>query len=223
MSIVTLKKKTQAKYNNMSVGSTDGFSLNGVYRNQGYVGQTTQSRSLPRTLMKGHGGCCGKYPIMPVVLTGLISYNDPKIVKPSVIGTEGMITNRFRLITKEQSCNVVKPDNNNHLNDQQNYIDRLHKKTVYEADKCSEIKKKVGTQLTHYSNFNGYCKQVKCDYTKDQKYFNTTTSKVLTEKGVSISGGEYVERLQNVCIKNDIYMFKENKQATPIVGSTTTY
>ena len=50
MSIATLKRKTQTKYNNMSVGSTQGFSLNGGFRNQGYVGQTSLSRSLSRTL-----------------------------------------------------------------------------------------------------------------------------------------------------------------------------
>ena len=66
MSIVALKKKTAAKYNNMSVNTKEGFSLNGTRRLQGYVGQTSLSRSLPRTLMRGttirgHGGCCGTY------------------------------------------------------------------------------------------------------------------------------------------------------------------
>ena len=61
MSIATLKRKSQTKYNNMSVGQPF-FSLNGTHRNQGYVGQTSLSRSLPRTLMRGnvvrgHGGC----------------------------------------------------------------------------------------------------------------------------------------------------------------------
>ena len=65
MSIATLKRKTQTKYNNMSVGQS-GFSINGTHRNQGYVGQTSLSRSLPRTLMRGntvrgHGGCCGTF------------------------------------------------------------------------------------------------------------------------------------------------------------------
>ena len=60
MSIATLKRKTLAKYNNMSVGQPQ-FSLNGTHRSQGYVGQTMLSRSLPRSLMKGnvirgHGG-----------------------------------------------------------------------------------------------------------------------------------------------------------------------
>lgn len=216
MSIVTLKKKTQAKYNNMSVGSTNGFSLNGGYRNQGYVGQTTLSRSLPRTLMKGHGGCCGKYPIKPVVLTGLISYNDSTVVKPSVVSTYAIIND------KVQPCIHVKPDINNHINDQKDYIDRLHKKTVTEADKCSEIKKIVGTYETHCSNFNGQYKHTICDYSKDGSEFVTTTT-ILIEKGVSMSSGEYVAKLQDVCVGNDIYKFKTNKQSTPIAGSSKTY
>ena len=61
MSIVALKKKTAAKYNNMSAGQPQ-FSINGGYRNQGWVGQTSLSRSLPKTPMRGGAarglGCC---------------------------------------------------------------------------------------------------------------------------------------------------------------------
>ena len=65
MSIATLKKKTIYKYNNSSVGHTQ-FSLNGGYRNQGFVGQTSLSRSLIKTPMKGniirgHGGIVLSY------------------------------------------------------------------------------------------------------------------------------------------------------------------
>ena len=52
MSIATLKRKTEAKYNNVSV-NVPQFSINGGYRNQGWVGQTTLSRSLPKTPMVG--------------------------------------------------------------------------------------------------------------------------------------------------------------------------
>ena len=38
MSLVTLKKKTAAKYHNMSVNQPS-FSLNGTHRSQGYIGQ----------------------------------------------------------------------------------------------------------------------------------------------------------------------------------------
>ena len=56
MSEATLKRKTAVKYRNMSVGNESknnkGFSLNGTTRNQGYVGQDTLGRSLPKTIMK---------------------------------------------------------------------------------------------------------------------------------------------------------------------------
>ena len=78
MSIVTLKRKTQTQYNNMSVGSPNGFSLNGGYRNQGYVGQNIISRSLPKTPMKGdtmrgHGGHYGSYVIKPPIQSAVLS------------------------------------------------------------------------------------------------------------------------------------------------------
>ena len=86
MSVATLKKKAEAKYNlgrvaannglnlhrvHKSIGNDTVFSLNGTRRSQGYVGQDTLGRSLPRTLMRGnvirgHGGCCGKYPVQPI-------------------------------------------------------------------------------------------------------------------------------------------------------------
>ena len=77
MSIATLKKKTAAKYNNMSV-SEPKFSLNGGHRSQGWVGQTTLSRSLPKTPMvgntpKGSGGCCGTYRVTPIVQSAVKS------------------------------------------------------------------------------------------------------------------------------------------------------
>ena len=85
MSIVALKRKTEAKYNNMSVGQKNGFSINGTHRNQGYIGQTSLSRSLPRTLMKngtakGHGGCCGNYYIGNIIQSAVTSTEDSTIV-----------------------------------------------------------------------------------------------------------------------------------------------
>ena len=40
MSIVALKRKTDAKYKNVSANQINGFSLNGTKRLQGYIGQT---------------------------------------------------------------------------------------------------------------------------------------------------------------------------------------
>ncbi len=52
MSLATLKKKTAHKYKNNSVSQSQ-FSLNGTTRNQGYIGQTSLSRTIIKTPMKG--------------------------------------------------------------------------------------------------------------------------------------------------------------------------
>lgn len=44
MSIATLKKKSQVL--NSSISGTKGFSLNGGYRNQGWVGQSSVGRNI---------------------------------------------------------------------------------------------------------------------------------------------------------------------------------
>jgi hypothetical protein len=90
MSLATLKKKTGSLYNNQSVGYKQ-FSLNGGYRSQGWVGQTMLSRSLPRTLargnaIRGHGGSNGFYNKMNgyTITSGLVDFNNNKVIKPSV-------------------------------------------------------------------------------------------------------------------------------------------
>lgn len=141
MSIVVLKKKTATKYNNMSV-NVPQFSINGGYRNQGWVGQTSLSRSLIKTpyrgaTPRGHGGCCGTYDIS-IVKPGESSTNNSQIVKSSVIGTYGMLNQKYRWIRrpaqypglKPESYTTVKPDTNHNLNKQGEYIDRLKKNTL---------------------------------------------------------------------------------------------
>ena len=134
MSIVTLKKKTQTQYNNMSVGMK-GFSLNGTHRSQGYVGQTNLSRSLPKTNMKGnvacgYGGSCGTFLKPPIIQSAVISLNDPVVVKSSVLGTYGMLETKYQWIRRPQPFSSIKPDGNHNINFQSNYTDNLSKKTV---------------------------------------------------------------------------------------------
>jgi len=139
MSIATLKKKTQAQYNNLSVGSKTGFSINGTLRNQGYVGQTMLSRHLPTTLMRGnvargHGGCCGNYYTANghIIQSGIYYLNDPKVVKSSVLDTNGLIMTKYRWIRRPQPYSSVKP-----VSEQQSYIDGLSKNTIA----CIDIEK----------------------------------------------------------------------------------
>lgn len=93
-----------------------GFTLNGTRRSQGYIGQSSQSRHYVRSLakgnvLKGHGGCCGTYPIVNVTPTELIDkLNDPSVAKTSVMNTKGMLD------TKYVCCKpTVKSDSNQHI------------------------------------------------------------------------------------------------------------
>ena len=133
MSIVTLKRKTAAQYNNMSVGQQH-FSLNGTHRSQGWVGQTMLSRSLPRTLMRGdticgHGGKNGTYPVKTIVTegTGLGSnmLNDNKVIKSSVLDTNGQLMTQYKWIRRPYPETSVKPDNTLNSNTQSEYLNRL--------------------------------------------------------------------------------------------------
>jgi len=145
MSIATLKKKTQAKYNNNSVGERI-FSLNGTRRSQGYVGQTSLSRSLPKTLMngptmRGHGGCCGTYYMSNIIQSAVTSLNDPNVVKSSNINTMGLLESKdhcvlgvdkiyYKTKISNHTNNTVKPDNNHNINNQSKYITNLAKQTI---------------------------------------------------------------------------------------------
>jgi len=134
MSIVALKRKSQTQYHNLSVGQKC-FSLNGGYRNQGYVGQENRSRFLSRTLMKGnvvkgHGGCCGTYKVGRIVQTSVTSTENHNVVKSSVLGTSGQIATQYRWIRRPQPFITVKPDTNNNINTQQQYIENKKKSII---------------------------------------------------------------------------------------------
>jgi len=108
MSIVALKRKSAA-LKNQSTGR-DGFSINGTTRNQGYIGQTLQSRHLIHTphggaVRKDYSGCCNDFDIPPSEITNL---EDSSIVKTSVLSYKGMMAKRMLGTT----FNVVKPDSN---------------------------------------------------------------------------------------------------------------
>jgi hypothetical protein len=194
MSIVTLKKKTQTQYNNMSVNSNHGFSLNGTRRSQGYVGQTSLSRSHSRTLMRGgaqrgYGGCCGYFINFPIISSSVTSLNDPNIVKPSVINTKGLFEEKYNHFLNNQ---VVKPDGNQHLNTQYNRITNLAKNTIL----CANALKATDASLNEYAcnkcyNYNPF-------YRRHIRTFTKPTSNY-----VPISQGEYLLKLNLECAKLD--------------------
>jgi hypothetical protein len=148
MSIATLKRKSLAKYNNSSVNSKHGFSLNGTYRNQGYVGQTSLSRSFPRTAMKGNT-------------------EDNSVVKSSVMTSKGMISTRYSCsMGLSGPCNVVKPDNNQNSNSQWNQI--LRKKNCAVESLLCNAYQSTPASCTKCVNKSGHIKSVEQVFTKPE-------------------------------------------------------
>lgn len=210
MSIATLKKKTNAQYNNLSVGKPH-FSINGTLRNQGYVGQTSLSRSLPRTLFRGsyprgHGGCCGTFHIGQVVQSGILPLNDPSVIKSSVINTKGMLQeeahglNSLRIqgwnrrLPCNSQCNTVKPDNNQHTSDQSTYITNTAKKTIQQYNTCTPdgTIKKQGTCETDV-----IVSKKLCNFTKDSSQITAVSQEM------------YIKQLGNKCVNNDTIVPKK--------------
>lgn len=130
MSIATLKKKTEHLYNNASVGRKS-FSLNGTLRPQGYIGQTM--RSFPRTLargntFRGYGGHYGQFNkgTNPTgILSGLVDYNNSKVIKSSVVSTSGMLESRFMWVRRPYPFSSTKPNSHLNNNSQGDYISNL--------------------------------------------------------------------------------------------------
>lgn len=183
MSIVALKKKTAAKYNNMSV-NVPQFSINGGFRNQGWVGQTSISRSLIKTphrgaTPRGHGGCCGTYN-MSIVKPLEPCTNNNEVVKSSVVSTDGMLDMKYRWIRRPAPYSSVKPDVNHNLNQQGEYINRIKKKTLNVTTRqCPSIPKQscnlscdlFKTRITMKSGIDNFTKTVgpidQSDYVKN--------------------------------------------------------
>jgi hypothetical protein len=206
MSIATLKKKTGQLYHAQSTGYRN-FSLNGVHRSQGWVGQTSLSRSLPRTLargntVRGNGGLNGTYIVHPSILSGLVDWNDTSVVKPSVgnsmemLETRNKCLRRFDCPTKKKDINIVKKQSNN----QKDYIERLSKCALAKFDTIekdsignkSNIKPKICATLNskymnpHYTNIN--TKTLLCNTSK-------RASSVL-------ESSEYILKKNDLCVKN---------------------
>jgi hypothetical protein len=217
MSIATLKKKTQSQYRNISVGQSQ-FSINGTHRSQGYIGQTSLSRSLPRTLYngiypRGSGGCCGTFPIQNMVQSAVTSLNDPKIIKKSVMNTKGMLEEKLgctygvnipgfnKQFSTKNKNNIVKPDNNNNNNSQQDYIRNKSKNTIQKVNKCTSL-----NQIKNQSNCpmtNTYFTRVQkpiCNFTKPKSDY------------IPISQGENLINLTNKCINQNETNVTKNKK-----------
>jgi hypothetical protein len=222
MSLATLKKKTAAKYNNMST-NRPSFSLNGTHRSQGYVGQDTLGRSLPRTPMngsdaRGHGGCCGTYMRSNIVQSCVTSTNDPSITKSSVTGTSGKLARWLHTPV----YNVVKPDTTSNINTQRDYISRVEQQAILTAALTKTV-----DSVCNIPKINS-CNLLPRDFIIRPGKANVFTQKrevcntVKDLSGASRSQSLYVLQLTKKCYENDINEFTKfthNTQRAPLPGN----
>jgi hypothetical protein len=143
MSIVALKRKTAAKYNNNSAGHAQ-FSIVGTHRSQGFIGQSTQSRFLTRTLMRGdtargHGGCCGSYPNMNITSSEICTLENSNVVKTSSKGNLGMLMSRYRWLRRpaDESGASVKTVSSNRVSHSE-FVSRQRQRAIKDALNSAE-------------------------------------------------------------------------------------
>jgi hypothetical protein len=236
MSEATLKRKTQTKYNNMSVGSKNGgFSINGTRRSQGYVGQTMLGRHFPTTPMRGNvargsGGCCGTYYRGTIVQSGVCfpsnpingstANNNPSVVKPSVLNNSGMIRTHYKWIWRPQPYTSVKVDSNLIQGSQQQYISNISSKTIKDVNACT-----VGTKTYTANNICGRLlpqqrpRPFGTVINIPRKWCNITKTDVQISP---ISQGAFIAALNGSCANNFTKAFTNGLRA-PLPGPAASY
>lgn len=201
MSIVALKRKSAA-LKNQSAGRT-GFSINGTTRNQGYIGQTLQSRHLIHTLYRGsvrkdYSGCCNDFDIPPSELTNL---EDSTVVKTSVLSYKGMMAKRLL----GTAFNVVKPDSTHIGTNQSSYLDRLKRKNLKQIEDFCPISQDPPIQTDA-------CKMLR--NLKGARIFSKLCN--ISKKVGPDTQEEHVATLNKACVADDVsYVVNMNILRTP--------
>lgn len=218
MSIATLKRKTKAQYNNSSVGHPQ-FSLNGTRRSAGYVGQDMLGRSLVRSLAKGgvlrgHGGCCGKYPT-PQIKTSpeMACLNDTSVIKPSSLSTNGLFMTKYRWIRRPQPFSTIKPDDTLHNNIQSVYIDNLSRNAILDGSNCHIIG----------SDIKPYCCESNVTNYNVKSHLNKPISKPDSFLG-AITASDHILTLNKKCaVDNEIKHLNPNRNVPFACGNRNSF
>lgn len=206
MSLATLKKKTAHKYNNNSTQMRQ-FSLNGTHRSSGYIGQTSLSRTNIKThsygpIPQGHGGCCGTYKKQVLCPSSTFSTEDTNIVKPSVLGTKGMLQKRLAWARRPQPYVMVAPSNSLNQKSSSDYLIYKRKKVMQECENVNNEEKTYPNKKDIEENVGITCCAPKVKETKDIK--------------TALSQGEYVFRLIDKCANLDISYIEYNMNANGV-------
>jgi hypothetical protein len=196
MSIVAMKRKSRGYNQPISGQGSQGFSLTGGYRNQGWVGQTSISRPVYRTIFKGaspvgHGGTSGEYEVS-IQSGGMCSANDSSVLKHPTLDTKSHI-NKI-LSCNKQTVKYIDPLQSS----QEIYIKNLSDKTatcVTDKPKDSNGAVTAGTYNCAYEN-----KKFASYYIGGKKRVALPYSKSVSS---NLSYGEYIRSLllKKTCLK----------------------
>jgi hypothetical protein len=207
MSLATLKRKTAHKYKNNSVNQPQ-FALNGTHRNQGFIGQTSFSRSnigtpASGTAFRGYGSGGGQYLIEELKTTSIHTTENSNVVKPSVLSSKGMIEKRTQWVRRPNPFSSTKPGDAINQSSANDYIIFKRKMTLQKelnelsVVQCHDDEKKAASSV--------HCcvPLVK------------TTEKI----GVATSQGDYIFKLIGHCANLDISYIEYNQTTTkrPVV------
>ena len=201
MSLATLKRKTAHKYNNSSVNGKQ-FSINGSFRNQGYIGQTSLSRTILRTPARGpdsqgFGTCCGSYTDSRLSNSSTCSTEDNDVIKRSVLSYKGMIQKRTQWARRPLPFSNTKPSDAINLNSSGDYLIYKRKKAIKDVreaiDNCDAP---------------GYKPSGKCC---------AVQYKPVEQLGVSKSQSEYIYERIDKCTDLDVHYIHHTQNSGPPV------
>lgn len=189
MSISVLKKKTNAAYNNSSVGKSQ-FSINGGLRNQGFVGQESLSRTTG--IISQYGSCnCGG---------SICSFNNPSVIKPSVLNNSGMLSTTNRWTKRGKPFTSVKTVGGSDCSDFTKKIGNKNIKCFSENKTIKPFYCKSFIKTNNYNNFSF----------NSAKTFGNPTKKSMN------SSSQYIEnRLATKCNDDSQEKRKYSYKGTP--------
>ena len=198
MSIVALKRNSQRYTKNVSGKHSGGFSLNGTFRNQGWVGQCSTGRTLVHTPYKGafamgHGGNIGRYVTNNIKSIGTCPTNNSSVVKRSTMNTSAHIAVSINFPTSVfinnciKNCKIIWVKNFTDMNRcQSSYIDTIVRGTNHVIFKPTACK---FTSNCHNGNTNDYSNKQKHHIGGKVKTNNIYTKVLL----YGIGQGEYLK------------------------------
>lgn len=163
--------------------------------NATYKTASTNQENFSLSGTRRNKGYIGQTIIKP---SNCVCLNDPTIIKKSSINTKAMIRNKYKYTLRPQPYSGFNPRGNANVRNsiQSEYIRRLAKEAIANSELVEN---------------GGNCDSLPTETLSDCKC-NITTPE---EEYTSTSQSEYIMRLTQLCISNDVFYQPTNTCQTP--------